>query len=328
MNHLTSAWRSLSALPQKTSRAGVSTAALLSLSLVLAACSDTTPPADTDSTAQTTDVEIAESVADESMSESERVNAFFEKTFEDSIARSPSSLTFLGRSERMGEWDDISPEFAEETLAINKQELASLLEFDFDALDEPTKLSFQLAKQGLEEQIEDHRWRLYNYPVNQMFGTHSFVPSMLINQHRVNSLSDAQAYVSRLNGLKPYFDQLIKNIDARTAIGIIPPKFVFPHVIRDSQNIITGAPFDDCEDSAIFSDFKAKIAGLAAAGDDGEEAQIDQATHDQLLADATAAMNDSVKPAYEALIAKLANLEAVATTDDGVWKWKKRRRIL
>ena len=83
------------------------------------------------------------------MSESERVNAFFEKTFEDSIARSPSSLTFLGRSERMGEWDDISPEFAEETLAINKQELASLLEFDFDALDEPTKLSFQLAKQGL-----------------------------------------------------------------------------------------------------------------------------------------------------------------------------------
>ena len=322
MNHLTSAWRSLSALPQKTSRAGVSTAALLSLSLVLAACSDTTPPADTDSTAQTTDVEIAESVADESMSESERVNAFFEKTFEDSIARSPSSLTFLGRSERMGEWDDISPEFAEETLAINKQELASLLEFDFDALDEPTKLSFQLAKQGLEEQIEDHRWRLYNYPVNQMFGTHSFVPSMLINQHRVNSLSDAQAFVSRLNGLKPYFDQLIKNIDARTAIGIIPPKFVFPHVIRDSQNIITGAPFDDCEDSAIFSDFKAKIAGLAAAGDDGEEAQIDQATHDQLLADATAAMNDSVKPAYEALIAKLANLEAVATTDDGVWKWK------
>jgi len=37
---------------------------------------------------------------------------------------------------------------------------------------------------------------------------------------------------------------------------------------------------------------------------------------------ATTALNESVKPAYEKLIAHLTELETKATTDDGIWKWK------
>ncbi len=297
----------------------------ISLALLLAACSDNGPASDSSSNVEigatdSTQVSTATEVQEES--ESARVNAFFEQTFEESLARSPMSLTYLGRKERLGEWDDISPEFAEETLAIAKRNLATLLEFNYNTLDADTKLSFDLMKQDLQETIEDHQWRLYNYPVNQMFGTHSGVPSLLINQHRISSLDDAQAYISRLNGIDAYFAQLIKNIEARTAIGIVPPKFVFPHTIRDSQNIITGAPFDDGDDSTILQDFKSKIAQLATTTEEGTAPQIDQATHDQLLADANAALMNSVKPAYEALIAHLTELETVATTDDGVWKWE------
>ena len=289
---------------------------LMATMLTLGACSES----GTQNASSTANTAVESQSAEQT--ESERFNAFLEKSFEESVARSPISLTYLGRKERMGEWDDNSAEFAEETLAINKQELETLLAFDYSALDAPTQLSYDLMKQGLEEQIADHKWRLYNYPVNQMFGTHSSVPSLLINQHRVSTLDDAKAYIERLNGLPAYFDQLITNIQARSDIGIIPPKFVFPHVIRDSQNIITGAPFDDGDDSAIFSDFKSKIAALAAEGEDGEAAQIDQATHDQLLADATTALESSVKPAYEALVAHLTELEKSATTEDGIWKWK------
>ncbi len=283
------------------------------LTLGLAACqpdsnsSSSTPASNTDKAAAQTP----------QMSESEKANALFERAFEESVARSPESLTFLGRKERQDEWNDLSKAFDDESLELNKQYLADLGSIDRAKLDEATQLSYDLFKQSLEEDIEDARWRLYNYPVNQMFGRHSGVVSLLINQHRINSVQDAENYIARLNKIGPYFDQLIEGIEARTAANIIPPKFVFPHVIRDSKNIITGAPFDDGEPSALLADFTKKVTALAE-----KDEAVNDAQRDTLIEQATAALSNSMQPAYQKLIDHLVELEKQATTDDGVWKWK------
>ena len=249
--------------------------------------------------------------------ESEKANVLFEKIFEDSVARSPEILTQLGRVERMGEWNNLSAEFAEESLAFNKQQILLLEELDYSKLDEPTALSFDLLKQSLENEVSDYQWRLYDYPVNQMFGAHSNTASLLINQHRLTDLNSAQAYIDRLNAIPLYFDQLIAGIKERAKANIIPPKFVFPHVIRDSQNLIKGAPFDDGEPNALFADFTAKLTKLAETDN-----ALDDKIQSELLAQVEAALLTSVKPAYVALIDELVNLEKQANTDDGVWKWK------
>ena len=44
--------------------------------------------------------------------ESAKVNAFFERVFEESVARSPEALTRLGRKERADEWNDLSKAFS------------------------------------------------------------------------------------------------------------------------------------------------------------------------------------------------------------------------
>jgi len=250
-------------------------------------------------------------------SESDKANALFDQMFEAMVARSPETLTSLGRKDRADEWNDLSKAFTDETLKLNKKYLQELSNIDADKLDPATRLSFDLAKQGLEEDIEDARWRLYNYPVNQMFGRHSGVVSLLINQHRISSLKDAQNYVARLNKVGSYFDQLIDGIKERTAANIVPPKFVFPHVLRDSKNIITGAPFDDGEPSALLADFTGKVTKLAENDD-----SVDEAQRDELIAQATAALTTSVQPAYQKLIDHLTELEKTANTDDGVWKWQ------
>ena len=254
----------------------------------------------------------------DTQSESQKVNAFFERIFENSVARSPEFLTRLGRKERADEWNDLSDTFAQESLEITKNNLAELKQFDRSKLDAATTLSYDLLEQSLENQIADYKWRLYNYPVNQMFGRHSGAVSLLINQHRVSSITDAENYIARLNGIPTYFDQLIDGIKARTAANIIPPKFVFAHVIRDSQNIIKGAPFDEGEPSALMADFSKKINALAES--DGNELSAEKQT--QLLKSAKSALTDSVKPAYEKLITHLTELETKANTDDGIWKWK------
>ncbi len=250
--------------------------------------------------------------------ESKKANDFYERIFEESVARSPEFLTYLGRKERLGEWNDLSDENMLREHEITKQNLVDLGNIDRAKLDPATALSYDLLKQSLENQIEDFQWRYYNYPVNQMFGRHSGVVSLLINQHRIGSVTDAEAYVSRLNGVSALFDQLIAGIEARTAANIVPPKFVFPHVIRDSQNIIKGAPFTEGEPSTLLADFTGKLNKLA----DKEDSELSTDKKAELLSAATDALNNSVKPAYEKLIAHLTELETKATTDDGVWKWK------
>lgn len=288
---------------------------IASIALMLNACGQD-EPATTSAPAETAPVTaVAEKTT---VSEDQQANELFEFIFEQSVSRSPEAQTFLGRDGDMDKWDDLSDAFSQETLRINKENLAKLEALDTAKLSESTLLSYQLMKQSLEHDIADYKWRLYNYPVNQMFGTHSGVPSLLINQHRINNIAQAEAYVSRLNNVSTYFAQLIDGLKARAAAGIVPPKFVFPHIIRDSKNVITGAPFDAGEPSTILADFTGKLDALA----ENPEAGLSEEQRNELVAQAKTALQTSFKPAYEKLVAYLTELETTATTDDGIWKWK------
>jgi uncharacterized protein (DUF885 family) len=143
-----------------------------------------------------------------------------------------------------------------------------------------------------------------------MYGVHSKVPSFLINQHRVTSVSDAEAYIERLNGVPTLFEQLEADMKTRQEMGIMPPAFVYPMVLQDSQNIIVGAPFDNGEASTLLADFSDKVNTL----------DIEDSQKDALIADATTALIEQVGPAYRTLITVLEIQAAEATTDDGAWK--------
>lgn len=106
--------------------------------------------------------------------------------------------------------------------------------------------------------------------------------------------------------------QLEEALEERAKAGIIAPKFVFAYVLSDSRNIISGAPFDQTDDSAIWADFQRKVAKLA----------IDDAQRNKLLDEAKQALTAQVKPAYDKLIAYVETLEKRADTKDGVWKFR------
>ncbi|MBY6212791.1 DUF885 domain-containing protein [Microbulbifer agarilyticus] len=240
----------------------------------------------------------------------QQANDLFEQQFQTHVSRSPEFKTFLGMKEDYGKWDDLSPEFEKETHEIYKSQLEALKKIDPNKLDKATRLSLDLAIRNLEQNIEGWKWRLHTYPVNQMYAAHTSVASMLINQHRIDDASDAEAYISRLNALPAHFDQLIENLQARADKGVIVPKFVFPYIISDGKNLITGAPYDDGEDSTLYADFKGKVDKL----------EISDEEKTALVEKAKTAMLDSVKPGYEKLIGYLGELEQKATTDDGAWK--------
>ncbi len=251
--------------------------------------------------------------------ESERLNAWFEQKFDESVARDPMRQTFLGIKDRYGEWSDASEAFETEELEIQRANVAEMKStFDFDKLDHQTQLSWRLAEYQLERAEAAAPYRDYNYTFNQMHGVQSGIPAFLINQHKITSASDAEAYISRLNSLDTYLGQHVVNAQASAAKGILPPAFVYDYVLADAQGVITGYPFtpagEGVADSPLMDDFRGKIAAMVQSGSITEE---DGAA---LNARAAEALVNSVGPAYQAAIDELTAQQKIATTDDGVWK--------
>ena len=248
------------------------------------------------------------------LNESKKANDFFESVFNETVDRSPMYQTYLGIKKDYGKLDDISDEKEIREIEIAKANLARLKkEINFNALDEQTRLSYRLFVQNTNLAIEGFSYRFHNYPVNQMFGYHSELPSFMINIHQVTDSSDAAAYISRLNAFDRFLGQLIVNLKDREAKGIIPPKFVFPMVIEDCKNIIKGAPFEkDSAASTLLEDFTGKLSRVD---------NLNETVKATMLQKANQALIDSVRPAYEKLILYLIALEKKADDRDGVWKF-------
>ncbi len=251
--------------------------------------------------------------------ESDRLNAFFAETFAAELARSPEKQTSLGIKTDYDKWDDRSEAAAHRDLRRWTSDLEQLRsEFDFAKLDEQTKVSYRLFEYDSEKRIEGHAWRHHNYPVNQMHGAQAEVPAFLINYHKVDSRSDAEAYVQRLRGVGPLFEELERGLATRAKLGIIPPAFVYPHVIRDCENILVGKPFDDGPaDSTLLEDFRGKVNGLSLPEEDKA----------RLLSEASSALTETVFPAYKSLAAYLKDEMQRAGKDDGVWRLPKGREF-
>ena len=245
--------------------------------------------------------------------ESKKVNDFFQSSFNRGVDNYPEFQTRLGIKKDYGKLNDNSPAAAERDLKINKQELQWLIDsVNVDALSKDVLLSYKLFKQNTENSISDYKYRLYNYPVNQMFGAQSGKPAFLINMHRIDDVEDAKAYISRLNGFNKYFSQLINNLKARETIGILPPKFVYDKVVQDSENILVGQPFDNSiKESTLLKDFMKKMKKL----------DIDEKVKSTLERQANEALLVSVKPAYEKLINFMKGQKRRANFDHGAWKF-------
>ena len=242
------------------------------------------------------------------------ITAFFEEYDAQQLALSPLSKSYRGiKDSDYGRWGDFTN--AAEARA-NDAARSALKEmrarFDPAQLTPENRLSYRLFEKRAERNEAAFKYNDYGYVFDQMNGAQSELPAFLINIHRVDNKSDARAYVSRLYGIGPGMNQAIEQAKARAGQGIMPPKWVYPYVINDARNVITGAPFDSGPDAPLFADFKGKVGKL----------NISQIEKDLLIADAAQALNSAVKPAYEALISEMTAQEKVAGTDDGVWRFR------
>jgi len=246
--------------------------------------------------------------------ESDRLNEFFEQVREARVARWPEWQTTLGLKTNNDRWNDRSEARAIREHETTIRELSRLhRDFDYDKLDATAKLSYRLFERRSVLSIEWFPFRHHRYAVNHRSGPHNDIPDFLMNRHRIRDRGDAEAYIARLRGVPQVMDQTIARLNASAAIGVVPPRFVFPKVQADIDGFLTGVPFDPAAktDSVLLADFRKKVGRLDLA----------DADRGALIADAEAALAETVKPAYLKLRDAMAALGKQATDDAGIWKF-------
>jgi uncharacterized protein (DUF885 family) len=246
--------------------------------------------------------------------QNKEILAFFEQIDKAELARSPVSKTYRSiKDADYGKWDDAS-DAAE--LRHYKADMAALKSmrqrFNPAKLNSNTQLSYRLFEKRAARRAAAFKFRDYGYEFDQMNGAQSQLPAFLINLHRIDTKSDAEAYISRLVGLGPLMDQYVTRSRQSAQKQIMPPKWVFPYVINDARNVISGAPFDSGADAPLYADLKSKLTKL----------DITAGEKEALLKTGVDALRTSVKPAYERLIAEMTRQQSIAGTDDGIWRFK------
>ncbi|QTD54694.1 DUF885 domain-containing protein [Parasphingorhabdus cellanae] len=284
---------------------------LLTTTAFLAACSPTDGEV-VSASANPAQAQTEQAEADSDINA--RLSTFFDDYDQIELANSPISKSYRGIKDMdYGKLDDPSDAAAVEQYERGQEALVVMeAEFDESQLSDDSKLSYRLFQARAERSKNAFPFRRNSYIFDQMNGAQSQIPAFMINIHRVTNKADAEAYVSRLNAAGPFFDSLVAQSAERANDGIIVPDWVFPYVINDAKNVISGAPFDEGEDSPIYADLQKKVNALSIP--DAEKAD--------LIARGRTALTDSLAPAYKSLIAEMERQQTMAVDGDGVWRFK------
>lgn len=243
--------------------------------------------------------------------ESQRFRGFLQRAYDGAVQRSPMLAAEYGEHGGEDRWDDISEVgLAADARAVREQLAAAQSQFAFDQLDAAAKLQYRVFVNEQQLLLDRYRWRDEFYPLNQIVGLHVSVPDVLINQQRLDSVADAQAYIRRITAVRVLFRQLTGRMSAQAAKGIYMPKSVYPLLIQGARNVIGGAPFDAQPDSIILADFKRRVQLLG----------ITDAAKRKLVSACESALLKSLGPAYRDLISLLEKQSAETRVDGGVWQ--------
>ena len=269
--------------------------AILSTALVLLATAGCTPA--TVATAPQSPAASAPAGAD--------LAQFFDNYDEAQLSLSPQGKAYRGiRDADYGKWNDPSDdaEVASHTL---QQATAAAMRASFDPakLSPEEALSFELFNAQAARAERLFPFRDDEYIFDQMNGAQSQMPAFLINIHRVANVAEAEAYVERIRGMGPVLDALSAESARRAKKGVQPPKWVYAYVISDIENLMK-------PDNAVIEDIGAKVGKLDI--DAGEKTRLTDA--------ANAAWAESAGPAYGRLLAEMKRQQAVAPTQDGIWR--------
>jgi len=283
---------------------------LFSLLFFLVACSENEVGSSPAIESEVSNVALEQS----STSENQRFIEWLDIQYQEEVDFSPLLKTRQGDKSANGELDDVSEAALDARLAWRRASVAEMeSSFDRERLDRQGRLSWDLWAYILQDAEHSAPFRRHRYIFGRN-GPQSSLANSLINYQEVTSASDMSDYVSRLNQSQRYLLQYLERAKLSVADGIRAPHFDYQQAISEARRVTSGAPFDEQDDSALWTDITAKIDALLESGD------IDQAQADAFRDQSRDALLTRFKPALDEIVAWLeADFENVSAVAKGAW---------
>jgi uncharacterized protein (DUF885 family) len=235
---------------------------------------------------------------------------FLDGTFDERLALSPESQTRLGLKTDYNKLDDYTDAASVRTQAMADRQLKDMrARFNPEQLSESARVSYRLFEYEVERGRASARFRKLRFPVSTNGSPAGAIPVLLINNHKIDTVADAEAYIARLRDTDRVMREVAATMREQAAAEIIPNKVNFAPARADALKVITGAPFDSGADSTLMADFRKKVEALDAPS----------ATKAKLLADASAGLSGPFRQGYRALIAAIDEIEPQSKGNFGAW---------
>ena len=241
------------------------------------------------------------------------LDAFYARVFARFVVDQPEALSSLSMLPPWadfysGRLDDASPEFERASAEHVRNELATLRRFDAAALPPAERRSYDVLEYFLQTQVDGTRFRLQQFPLSQLSGTHTYFPQFMDSVHAVSSERDARRYVARLRAFALKSEQTIAALREREAAGVVLPRFALDQVAAQLAALIAPTP----SMHPLRAAFARKLESLPADA-------MDASTKTRLLSEAETAIAGDVLPAYRALAAFVDTQRARQQSSHGAW---------
>lgn len=253
------------------------------------------------------------------------IRHFYDRVFVEFAISNPELVTSMGipvlYDMTKDDLKDVSDEKLWEEFNQMKDNLATLQSYDLERQSEENQLNTRILEWYIQKQVEKEPYFYYDYPVNQMFGVQSNLPSFMENSHKLRNESDIEAYISRLSKFDTKFEQVVEGLKIREEAGVIPPKFVIAKVLNEMNGFIgqvdeTEINLEEDPDpvrrNILFTNFQKKVKEIE---------ELDEEKKNQYILAVEQEIRNTVFPAYRTLIDYFEELDSKATEDAGVWKF-------
>ena len=236
---------------------------------------------------------------------------FIDASYKQVLLRSPELVTSMGLSQTLGirddELDNICNDFVIETYELEAGILEILETYDRTALSYEQQISYDSYSWILEGWAVEHEWMYHFYPVTHGFSRQNELFRFFEDEHPLETLQNAEDYISRLEQVDDQFACLIQNLEDGETRGILAPAQMLQRAADQIRGIVPGS----ARDLPFYTTFVTKTAAIA---------ELSLAQRQTLYAQVEQTINTSVIPAYQAVVTKLDEQIPHAPPMNGAWQ--------
>jgi uncharacterized protein (DUF885 family) len=248
-----------------------------------------------------------------SQARAETLDQFFDSFTAECVRGDPDLATslryFQGEEQRRLE-RQLTPRtqrYAQERIALARQGLKRLNEFDAAKFSDTQRISAELMHWQLDTIVSSEPFLDYTYPLEQFRGTNVDLVETFTLRHPVNTAADADNYLARLAWVNERMDEALAEAKRLATAKMIPPRFILDATLKSMRTFIEAAP----EQNPLVTVFAQKLDAI-----DG----LTVTQRNDLRTKATTIVKNEIYPAWARAIALLESIVPQSTNDAGLWR--------